>query len=89
MKPKYKRVLLKVSGESLAGENKFGIDTPTIRRIAEQIKEVYDLGVEIAVVVGGGNFWRGPKTILGRTVQLYDIYMPCEYFTIWQILAHG
>lgn len=59
MKPKYKRVLLKVSGESLAGENKFGIDTPTIRRIAEQIKEVYDLGVEIAVVVGGGNFWRG------------------------------
>lgn len=59
MKPKYKRVLLNVSGESLAGENKFGIDTPTIRRIAEQIKEVYDLGVEIAVVVGGGNFWRG------------------------------
>ena len=52
-------MLLKVSGESLAGENKFGIDTPTIRRIAEQIKEVYDLGVEIAVVVGGGNFWRG------------------------------
>ena len=56
MKPKYKRVLLKVSGESLVGENKFGIDTPTIRRIAEQIKEVYDLGVEIAVIVGGGNF---------------------------------
>lgn len=47
MKPKYKRVLLKVSGEALAGEQQFGIDTSTIRKIAKQIKEVYDLGVEI------------------------------------------
>ncbi len=59
MNPKYKRVLLKVSGEALAGEKKFGIDDKTTDKVAKQIKEVADLGVEIAVVVGGGNFWRG------------------------------
>ena len=59
MKPKYKRVLLKISGESLAGDSKFGIDTPTVKKIAGEIKQVYDSGVESAIVVGGGNFWRG------------------------------
>lgn len=59
MNPKYKRVLLKVSGEALAGEKKFGIDDKTTDKVAKQIKEVAELGVEIAVVVGGGNFWRG------------------------------
>ncbi len=59
MKPIYKRVLLKVSGEALAGEQKFGIDDQTTDTVAKQIKEVADLGVEIAIVVGGGNFWRG------------------------------
>ncbi|MEE1170152.1 MAG: UMP kinase [Anaerovoracaceae bacterium] len=59
MKPKYKRVLLKISGESLAGDSKFGIDTPTVKKIAGEMKQVYDSGVEIAIVVGGGNFWRG------------------------------
>ncbi|MBQ9179457.1 MAG: UMP kinase [Firmicutes bacterium] len=59
MKPKYKRVLLKISGESLAGDTKFGLDTPTVKDIAYQMKEVYESGVEIAIVVGGGNFWRG------------------------------
>lgn len=59
MKPKYKRVLLKISGESLAGDSKFGIDTPTVKKIAAEMKQVYDSGVEIAIVVGGGNFWRG------------------------------
>jgi len=59
MKPKYKRVLLKVSGEALAGEQKFGISDEMTNVVAEQIKEVHDLGVEIAIVVGGGNFWRG------------------------------
>lgn len=59
MEPKYKRVLLKVSGEALAGEKKFGIDDTMTDNVAKQIKAVCDLGVEMAIVVGGGNFWRG------------------------------
>lgn len=54
--PKYKRVVLKVSGEALAGEEGFGIKPPTIKEIAKEIKEVHDLGVEIAIVVGGETF---------------------------------
>ena len=57
--PKYKRVVLKLSGEALAGEAGFGIQPPVIAEFAEQIKEVHDMGVEIAIVVGGGNIWRG------------------------------
>lgn len=57
--PKYKRVMLKISGEALAGDKGFGLDQPTINKIALKIKECYDMGVEIAIVVGGGNFWRG------------------------------
>lgn len=56
---KYKRILLKLSGEALAGETGFGIDPPTIKKISAEIKEVHDLGVEISIVVGGGNIWRG------------------------------
>lgn len=56
---KYKRVVLKLSGEALAGEASHGINPPEIRKVAEEIKEVHDLGVEIAIVVGGGNMWRG------------------------------
>ena len=59
MTPKYKRVLIKVSGEALAGEQGFGLDSTTLDNIAETIKHCSDMGVEIAVVVGGGNFWRG------------------------------
>ncbi|SDK46563.1 UMP kinase [Natronincola ferrireducens] len=58
-KPLYKRVLLKLSGEALAGEKGFGLDTDTINKIALQIKAITQEGVEVAVVVGGGNFWRG------------------------------
>ncbi|MCD4669797.1 MAG: UMP kinase [Actinomycetia bacterium] len=57
--PKYKRVLLKISGEALLGSGGHNIDPVIIAGIAGQIKEVVDLGVEIAIVVGGGNFWRG------------------------------
>jgi len=57
--PKYKRIILKLSGEALAGEDGFGIKPPTIHEICEEIKEVYELGIEIAIVVGGGNIWRG------------------------------
>ncbi|MGE5676294.1 MAG: uridine monophosphate kinase, partial [Mycobacterium leprae] len=58
-KPIYKRVVLKLSGEALAGEKGFGLDPVVVRYIAAQIKTVRDLGVEVAVVVGAGNFWRG------------------------------
>ncbi|WP_431061075.1 UMP kinase [Weissella paramesenteroides] len=56
---KYKRILLKLSGEALSGERGYGIDPETVNNIAAEIKEVYELGVEIAIVVGGGNLWRG------------------------------
>lgn len=59
MKPKYKRILLKLSGESLAGENKHGIDFDTVAAYCEPIKKLVNDGVQVAVVVGGGNFWRG------------------------------
>lgn len=58
-KIKYKRILLKISGESLAGENSSGVNHETVLKISRAIKKCYDLGVEIAIVVGGGNFWRG------------------------------
>lgn len=56
---KYKRVLLKLSGEALAGENKTGISPEVLDDMTNQIKELRDLGVEVAIVCGGGNFWRG------------------------------
>lgn len=57
--PKYKRVVLKLSGEALAGGLGYGIESNVIHSLAKQIKEVVELGVEVAVVVGGGNIWRG------------------------------
>ncbi len=59
MQPRYKRVLLKLSGEALAGDQKTGLDFDTVLKICAAIKECADHGVEIAIVVGGGNFWRG------------------------------
>lgn len=59
MSPKYKRVLLKLSGESLAGKQGHGIDFDTVMEICAPIKKCVDMGVEVAIVVGGGNFWRG------------------------------
>ena len=56
---KYKRILLKLSGEALAGEQKTGVDSFVLDRICNEIKRVKNMGVEIAIVVGGGNFWRG------------------------------
>ena len=56
---KYKRVLLKLSGEALAGAKKTGVDAETVGKICDKIKEIVDLGVQVAIVVGGGNFWRG------------------------------
>ena len=54
-----KRVLLKLSGEALAGDKKTGFDEPTVLKVAEQVKQLSDAGIEIGIVIGGGNFWRG------------------------------
>ena len=59
MKPMYKRVLLKLSGEALAGDKGFGINNDVVNEIAVSIKKIQEIGVEVSVVVGGGNFWRG------------------------------
>ncbi|MDU2967070.1 MAG: UMP kinase [Limosilactobacillus fermentum] len=56
---KYKRVVLKLSGEALAGDQGFGINPPELKTVAKELKEVYALGVQVAIVVGGGNMWRG------------------------------
>jgi uridylate kinase len=58
-RPQYKRILLKISGEFLAGDGDYGIDPPVIQQIAREIKEVKNLGVEVAIVIGGGNIFRG------------------------------
>ncbi len=54
-----KRILLKLSGEALAGDKKTGFDEPTVHRVAEQVKALADRGIEVGIVIGGGNFWRG------------------------------
>ena len=59
MEAKYKRVLLKISGEALAGKDHFGINEEMLKKVALQVKEISEMGVQVAVVVGGGNFWRG------------------------------
>ena len=56
---KYKRILLKLSGEALAGEKGTGVDAKTVGAICDKVKEVVEMGVQVAIVVGGGNFWRG------------------------------
>ena len=69
---KYKRILLKLSGEALAGENKTGIDPKVLGSICDEIQKVKQMGVEIAIVVGGGNFWRGKYgTQIERTTSDY------------------
>jgi len=59
IQPKYKRILLKLSGEALAGDKKFGLDYDIITDICKSIKKCYDADIQIGIVVGGGNFWRG------------------------------
>ena len=58
---KYKRVLLKLSGEAFAGDRNYGIDAPTLKKVSKQIRQVMELGVGVAIVVGGGNIWRGAQ----------------------------
>lgn len=56
---RYKRIVLKLSGEALSGEQGYGLEPKIVRSVAEQVKEIVELGVEVAIVVGGGNIWRG------------------------------
>lgn len=68
MNKKYERVILKISGEALAGENGFGLDNTVIEGVVKQIKKVRDLGIQIGIIIGGGNFWRGRQgTEMDRT----------------------
>src|ERR1044071_2299037 len=59
--PQYKRVLLKLSGEAMAGSGNYGIDPLSVQKLGREIKDVHDLGVEIAIVMGGGNIFRGSQ----------------------------
>ncbi|MGE3802318.1 MAG: UMP kinase, partial [Candidatus Kapaibacterium sp.] len=62
-KPGFKRILLKLSGEALMGEDEYGIDADMLDRFAEEIKSIYELGVEVGIVIGGGNIYRGVKAV--------------------------
>jgi len=73
--PIYKRVLLKVSGEALAGEQKTGLDFTVIKHVCDAVKTCVDLKVEMAIVVGGGNFWRGVKDGEGKIERTRADYM--------------
>lgn len=75
MNLKYKRILLKLSGESLMGNDPFGINHDTIEKIVAQVKEIADLGVQIGIVVGGGNIFRGVSTQAGRMDRATADYM--------------
>jgi uridylate kinase len=72
---KYKRILLKLSGESLMGNKQFGIDHERLSEYAEQIKEIVDLGVQVAVVIGGGNIFRGIQAEEGGMDRVHGDYM--------------
>lgn len=72
---KYKRVLLKLSGESLMGDKQFGIDNTQLKKYAEQIKDITDLGVELGIVIGGGNIFRGVQAEEGGMDRTHGDYM--------------
>ncbi len=68
MQPKYQRILLKLSGEALAGKQKFGLNEEVVSMVVDQLVKVHNMGVDIALVIGGGNFWRGRQgTMMERT----------------------
>ena len=72
---KYKRILLKLSGESLMGDKSFGIDNKRLAAYAEQIREIHDAGVEVAIVIGGGNIFRGVQAEEGGMDRTHGDYM--------------
>ena len=79
-----KRVLLKLSGEALAGDKHMGFDEPTVTKVAKQVKEIVDAGLEVSIVIGGGNFWRGRSSeTIDRTkadqIGMLATVMNCIY----------
>ena len=84
---KYQRILLKISGEALGGEKGTGFDEPTMDAICGGVKKAHDLGVQIGIVVGGGNFWRGrssgkmERTLADKIGMLEQLGVPTEVFT--------
>ena len=68
--PVFKRVLLKISGEALAGDKHFGLDFQVMGRVADVIKQCVDMGVQVGIVIGGGNFWRGVKDGAGHVERV-------------------
>ena len=70
MEPVYKRVLIKISGEALAGEKKTGFDFAFVSRVCEQVKACAAMGVQVGIVIGGGNFWRGVKDGAGKVERV-------------------
>jgi uridylate kinase len=75
MQPKYKRILLKLSGESLMGNKNFGMDADVITQYAQEIKSVVDLGVQVAIVIGGGNIYRGMNEAQTGIERAHGDYM--------------
>ena len=73
--PRYRRVLLKISGEALMGDGQFGIDLPTVERVAREVKAAREIGVEVCLVVGGGNIFRGLTVAAGGMERASADYM--------------
>jgi uridylate kinase len=85
--PQYRRVLVKLSGEALMGKAAFGIDSATLKGIAHQIKTVVGMGVQVAVVVGGGNFWRGDTVAEALDMETATAHYAGMLATIMNALA--
>ena len=90
-----KRILLKLSGEALAGDRKTGFDEPTVIAVAKQVKEIVDSGVQVGIVIGGGNFWRGRTSeTIDRTkadqIGMLATVMNCIYVSeIFRLVGMG
>lgn len=84
LKPAYKRVLLKLSGEAFMGGEKFGIETNACKQIAQSIKEVCDLGVQIGIVVGAGNIFRGNQAEIFQFART-----PADYIGMFATTING
>ena len=77
MNLKYNRILLKLSGEALMGNAQYGIDAETVKFIASEIKPIYDLGVKIGIVIGGGNIFRGVSPAAKGWIELQQTIWVC------------
>lgn len=95
MEVSVKRILLKLSGEALAGDKKFGFDEPTVTAVAKQVKQIVDKNVQVAIVIGGGNFWRGRTSeTIDRTkadqIGMLATVMNCIYVSeIFRFVGMG